>query len=70
DFKTRMEGNARAIQTGQLTPDEARAMEDRPPQGGAAAKLHMQGAMLPIDLLGKAKPAASTKEEGIDGNGT
>ncbi len=70
DFKTRMEGNARAIQTGQLTPDEARAMEDRPALGGAAAKLHMQGAMLPIDLLGKAKPAASTKEEGIDGNGT
>lgn len=56
DFKTRMEGYARAIQSGQMTPDETREMEDRPPIGGAAAKLHMQGAMLPIDKLGQ-KPS-------------
>ncbi|MGI2036400.1 phage portal protein [Rhizobium panacihumi] len=56
DFKTRMEGYARAVQSGQMTPDEAREMEDRPPIGGAASKLHMQGAMLPIDKLGQ-KPA-------------
>jgi HK97 family phage portal protein len=53
DFKSRMEGNARAIQTGQLTPDEAREMENRPAKGGPADKLHMQGAMLPIDRLGQ-----------------
>lgn len=58
DFKSRMEGNARAIQTGQLTPDEAREMENRPAKGGAAANLHMQGAMLPIDKLGQ-QPVAS-----------
>lgn len=52
DFKSRMEGNARAIQTGQLTPDEAREMENRPAVGGSAGKLHMQGAMMPIDKLG------------------
>ncbi|WAX93187.1 phage portal protein [Aminobacter sp. NyZ550] len=53
DFKSRMEGNARAIQTGQLTPDEAREMENRPATGGAAGELHMQGAMMPIDKLGQ-----------------
>lgn len=70
DFKTRMEGNAKAIQTGQITPDEAREMEDRPALGGAAAKLHMQGAMLPIDKLGEAKPAAPAKKEEDDGEET
>lgn len=69
DFRTRMEGNARAIQTGQITPDEARAMENRPSIGGAAAKLHMQGAMLPIDKLGEVKPAKEPpKDEEDDGN--
>ncbi|BCH32628.1 portal protein [Mesorhizobium sp. L-8-10] len=63
DFKTRMEGNARAIQTGQLTPDEAREMENRPAMGGAAAKLHMQGAMLPIDKLGQ-QPARGMGDNG------
>lgn len=66
DYKTRMEGNARAIQSGQITPDEARATEDRAPIGGAAAKLHMQGAMLPIDMLGKVKPSATPKENDDD----
>ena len=63
DFKTRMEGNARAIQTGQLTPDEAREMENRPAMGGPAAKLHMQGAMLPIDKLGQ-QPARGIGDNG------
>lgn len=59
DFKARMEGNARAISTGQMTPDEARELENRPAHGGPAAKLHMQGAMMPIDKLGtKPAPAA------------
>jgi HK97 family phage portal protein len=60
DFKTRMEGYARAITTGQLAPDEAREMENRPKMGGAAGKLHMQGAMLPIDKLGQVKPAVKS----------
>ncbi len=47
DFKTRMEGNARAIQTGQLTPNEARQMENRPskPNGD---DLLVQGATIPL----------------------
>lgn len=49
DFATRMEGLARAVQTSILTPDEARALENRPAKGGNADKLFMQGATVPID---------------------
>jgi HK97 family phage portal protein len=54
DFKSRIEGLARAIQTGQLMPDEARALEDRPPDpSGAGAKLYIQGATVPLDKAGE-----------------
>lgn len=52
DFKTRMEGYAQGIQHGVLVPGEARDMENRPRLPGDD-KLYMQGAMLPIDDLGK-----------------
>ncbi|WP_341210683.1 phage portal protein [Sphingomonas paucimobilis] len=49
DFKSRIEGLARAIQTGQLMPDEARALENRPPDpSGAGARLYIQGATVPL----------------------
>lgn len=48
DYKTRMEGNAQAIQTGQLTPNEARAMDNREPLDGGE-KLMIQGATVPLD---------------------
>ena len=45
DFKTRMEGLARAIQTSQLTPNEARALENRPKHDNPDAdNLLVQGA--------------------------
>jgi phage portal protein BeeE len=48
-FKDRIEGIARAIMTGQLTPDEARALEERRPDpSGAGAKLYIQGATVPL----------------------
>ncbi|EQB15755.1 phage portal protein [Sphingobium lactosutens] len=48
-FKDRIEGIARAIMTGQMTPDEGRALEDRPPDpSGAGAKLYIQGATVPL----------------------
>ena len=34
DFTTRMEGLAKAVQTSILSPDEARALENRPAKGG------------------------------------
>lgn len=48
DYKTRMEGNSAAIQTGQLTPNEARAMDNREPLDGGD-KLFIQGATVPLD---------------------
>ena len=47
DFKSRVEGLARSIQTAQLTPNEARELENRPkhPDGD---KLLIQGATVPL----------------------
>jgi HK97 family phage portal protein len=47
DFKTRSEGLARAIQTGQLTPNEARELEERPPKAKGDI-LYIQGATVPL----------------------
>lgn len=45
DFKSRIEGIARAIQTSQLTPNEGRALENRPAHDNPAAnELLVQGA--------------------------
>jgi HK97 family phage portal protein len=59
DFKTRMDGYATAIQNAIRTPDEVRSLENLPTQGGEAAKLHIQGATVPLGEQGKAaaKPA-------------
>ena len=48
DYKTRMEGNATAIQTGQLTPNEARALDNREPMDGGD-QLYIQGATVPLE---------------------
>jgi HK97 family phage portal protein len=62
DYKTRMEGNARAIQTGQLTPNEARAMDNREPLAGGDVLL-VQGATIPLDGAGEVPPPAPPKDE-------
>ena len=60
DFLTRMNGLARSVQSGILTPNEARGLENRPQhQEQAADQLFMQGATMPIDALGAAQPANS-----------
>ena len=51
DYRTRMEGHARSIQAGFLTPNEARELENRPPLEGGD-KLYIQGATVPIDQAG------------------
>lgn len=49
DFKSRTESLARAVMSGQLMPDEARALEDRPPDpNGKGAQLYIQGATVPL----------------------
>lgn len=52
DFKTRMEGWARAIQSGLVTPNEAREDENYPAAAGGD-QLFMQGATVPIDKAGQ-----------------
>lgn len=53
DFKSRIEGLARAIQTAQMTPDEARALEERPAMAGGD-QLYIQGATVPLQSAGAA----------------
>lgn len=67
-FKDRVEAIARAIQTGQMTPDEGRALEERVPKPGGD-QLYIQGATVPITMAGKVQvnaPANEPKEEGAD----
>lgn len=51
DFKSRIEALARAILTGQLMPDEARALENRPPAPGGD-RLYVQQATVPLTEAG------------------
>jgi len=68
DFKSRIEGIARAIQTAQLTPNEARALENRPKHKNPDAdELLVQGATV---VLGKQplKPVSEKPSDDIDGD--
>lgn len=65
DFKSLTEGLARGIQTGQLTPNEARALEDRAPLPGGD-KLYIQGATVPIEMAGKVQVQAPPKDQNGD----
>jgi HK97 family phage portal protein len=69
DFKTRMEGYAKAIQNAINTPDEVRRMENWPAKGGDADKLHIQGATVPLGeqlQRGAQPPPPEPTEEGDD----
>jgi HK97 family phage portal protein len=61
DYKTRMEGNSTAIQAGQLTPNEARAMDNREPLDGGDGLL-IQGATVPLDGHTGIDPTKPPKE--------
>lgn len=63
DFKTRMEGWARAIQSGLVTPNEARDEENYPPMEGGN-QLFMQSATVPIGMAGQVTPAPSPADGG------
>jgi HK97 family phage portal protein len=66
DLKTRMEAFARAIQTAQLTPDEARRKENLPP-GEGGDRLYIQGATVPLTMAGQvqAQPQPSPAPEPV-----
>jgi len=63
DFKSRVDGIARAIQTAQLTPNEARALENRPPLP-EGDKLYIQGATVPLGT----QPVLQTPKEDTPGD--
>jgi HK97 family phage portal protein len=67
DYKTRMEGNATAIQTGQLTPNEARSLDNREPMDGGD-RLFIQGATVPLDGHSGQEPPVPPQppQEGAD----
>jgi HK97 family phage portal protein len=51
-FKDRIDALARGVQTSLLTPNEARALDNRRPLPGGD-KLYIQGATVPIEMAGK-----------------
>jgi phage portal protein BeeE len=66
DIRTRMDSYSRAIQSGIMSPDEARAKENlEPDPSGAGAKLFMMANVVPIESAGKvvAPPADLEPEE-------
>lgn len=71
DFKTRMEGFAKAVSSGLITPNEARALDNRPPvEGGDVA--YIQGAMMPLKTQQDAELVSSGDKNvtgGDDGSG-
>jgi HK97 family phage portal protein len=66
DLRTRMEALARAIQTGQLKPNEARRLENRPPAEGGD-RLFIQGATVPLTMAGQvqAQPQPAPEPEPV-----
>lgn len=67
DFKTRMEGFARGIQTGQITPNEARKKEEREPLEGGDDLL-IQGATVPLKNQGAQMPVVDVQPDSEDQN--
>lgn len=57
DFLSRMEGSARAVNSGIRTPNEIRAYDNLAPLPGGD-KLYIQGATVPLENAGKIAPAA------------
>jgi HK97 family phage portal protein len=70
DFKSRTEAMARAILTGQLKPNEARSLEQRPPEEGGD-QLYVQQATVPLVSAGVGHnggpPINDNEEDGADG---
>ncbi|WCT78887.1 phage portal protein [Novosphingobium humi] len=68
DFRSRIEGFARAIQTAQMTPNEVREIEDRPPLDDGD-RLYIQGATVPLGTVStqighNGGPSINDNEEG------
>lgn len=67
-FASRAEGLAKQIASAQITPNEARALENRPALPGGE-KLYIQGAMIPLEMAGQ-QPEEEEEEEDADADST
>lgn len=63
DTITKAEAFSKYIQNGVKTPDEIRALNNDPAKGGAADKLFVQGATIPMDLQEKVLMAGSQRPQ-------
>jgi HK97 family phage portal protein len=62
-FKDRTEALARSVNSMLLMPDEARALEGRPPlPDGLGARPYVQGATVPAAMSGQTKPGKTTSD--------
>jgi len=55
DIKTRMEANSAGIMSGQITPNEARSLEEREPMEGGD-RLLVGVNQTPLETLGQSPP--------------
>lgn len=62
DMPTRLDGYSKAINSGQMTPDEARSREGRKPMPGGD-RIYINGTLVPADMAGM-------NPTGGNGNGT
>lgn len=56
DSKTRAEFYASGIQNGWIKPNEARKLENLPPEPGTGDKLYANGTLQPLEVAGNASP--------------
>lgn len=68
DMKSYTEAMARAIQTGQKTPDEVRERNNLPSMPGGN-RLYIQGATVPLEDVGTVEPPPEPTEQPPDGEG-
>lgn len=68
-FKDRIEALARGVQSALLTPDEARALDNRPPKPNGD-KLYIQGATVELGSQPKEGASAPPVDGGQDDDGT
>lgn len=61
DSKTRAEFYASGIQNGWMKPNEARGLENLPPEPGTGDKLYANGTLQPLEVAGNAAPEPNQK---------
>ena len=66
DLATRLDTNSKAINSGQMTPNEARAAEGRAPQDGGD-KIYLNGTLVPAGLVNSEPPTTEQRLQNLEG---